>query len=109
LPNFNKFSVSRSFFSWLTPKKKYSLDSNFNGGKRAFVMTNQYEKVFPFDIIPVHLLKSIIINDIDAMEQLGIYEVAEEDFALCEFVCSSKIEVQKIIREGLNVMIKEMN
>ena len=109
LPGLNKYSVSRTFFSWLMPKKQYRLDTNYHGGERAFVMTGEYEKVLPMDILPSALLKSILIEDIDKMEELGIYEVAEEDFALCEFVCTSKIEIQEIIRKGLNIMIKEMN
>lgn len=106
-PGFKKLSASRAYFSWLMPNKKYSLNANMNGEERAFVMTGQYEKVFPFDIYPVQLIKSIIVNDLDAMEQLGIYEVAPEDFALCEFVCTSKIESQKIVREGLDLVKKE--
>jgi len=109
MPGLNKFSVSRTFLSWLTPKRQYRLDTNYNGGERAFVMTGQYEKVVPMDILPVQLLKAILANDIDKMEQLGIYEVVEEDLALCEFVCTSKIEVQKILREGITTMIKEMS
>jgi len=109
MPRLNKFSVSKSYFSWLTPKKKYNLDTNLNGGERAFVVTRQYEDVLPMDIYPVYLLKAIIAEDIDKMEQLGIYEVIEEDLALCEFVCTSKIEVQSLIRKGINLMIKEMS
>jgi Na+-transporting NADH:ubiquinone oxidoreductase subunit A len=103
-----KYSVSRSYFSWIFPDKEYALDTNINGGKRAFVMTGEYEKVLPMDIYPVHLLKAILAEDIDRMEQLGIYEVIEEDLALCEFVCTSKIDVQHILRQGINLMIKEM-
>lgn len=103
-----KFSMSRSYFSWLMPHKKYDLDSNYNGSPRAFVMNGQYEKVLPMNIYPVYLLKAILANDIDKMEQLGIYEVIEEDLALCEFVCTSKMEVQEILRNGINLMIKEM-
>lgn len=103
-----KYSVSRSYFSWIFPKKEYSLDTNINGGQRAFVMTGEYEKVLPMDIYPVYLLKAILAEDIDKMEQLGIYEVIEEDLALCEFVCTSKIDVQDILRRGINLMIKEM-
>jgi Na+-transporting NADH:ubiquinone oxidoreductase subunit A len=106
-PGLKKFSVSRSFFSWLTPNKEYVLDTNYHGGERAFVMTGEYEKVFPMDIYPVALLKSIIIEDIDKMEQLGIYEVIEEDMALCEFVCTSKTPVQSILRSGLRTVRKE--
>jgi len=87
--------------------KKYDLDTNLNGEERAFVVSEQYEKVFPMDIYPVHLLKSIVINDIDAMENLGIYEVAPEDFALCDFVCTSKIDSQNIVRQGLDVIREE--
>lgn len=108
-PRFNKFSVSRSYFSWLCPSKKYDLDTNINGGERAFVMTGEYEKVLPMDIFPVYLLKAAIAGDIDKMENLGIYEVIEEDLALCEFVCTSKIEVQQILRDGINLMIKELS
>jgi Na+-transporting NADH:ubiquinone oxidoreductase subunit A len=108
-PGFKKYSMSRTFFSWLTPKKEYNLDTNMRGGERPFVVTGELEKVFPMDIYPMQLLKAIIIEDIDLMEQLGIYEVAEEDFALCEFVNTSKIEIQKIVRQGLNLMIKEFS
>jgi Na+-transporting NADH:ubiquinone oxidoreductase subunit A len=108
-PGFNKFSVSRTFFSWLTPNKKHALNTNLHGEERPFVMTGQYEKVFPMDIYPVHLLKSILIEDIDMMEKLGIYEVVEEDFALCELVCTSKIKSQEIIRHGLDIMRKEFS
>lgn len=108
-PRCDKFSVSRMLFSWLTPKKEYRLDTNLNGGHRAFVMTDEYEKVVPMDIYPVYLLKAILANDIDKMENLGIYEVIEEDFALCDFVCTSKMDVQQIIRDGINSMIKELN
>lgn len=91
----------------LFKNKKFDVDTNTNGEERAFVVTGQYEKVFPWDIMPVQLLKATITNDIDGMENLGIYEVAPEDFALCEFVCASKINSQKIIREGLAVIEKE--
>ncbi|HCQ29121.1 MAG TPA: NADH:ubiquinone reductase (Na(+)-transporting) subunit A [Flavobacteriales bacterium] len=106
-PNFNKFSLNRTFFSWLMPNKEYDLDTNMNGEERAFVVTGEYEKVFPFDIYPVHLVKAAIIQDIEALENLGIYEVAPEDYALCEFACTSKIPSQKIIREGLDLVKKE--
>ena len=109
LPGFKKFSSSRLYFSFLTPNKKYAIDTNFHGGHRPFVMTGQYEKVCPFDILPQHLIKAIIVKDIDKMEQLGIYEVIEEDLALCEFVCTSKTEVQSILREGLDLMREEMS
>ena len=108
LPGFGKYSKSRTFFSWLTPNKEYKLNTNLHGGERAFVMTGQYEKVLPMDIYPVQLLKSILAGDIEKMENLGIYEVIEEDMALCEFICTSKIEVQQILRKGLELMIKEL-
>ena len=103
-----KFSFSKSYFSWLTPKKKYKVDTNLNGGQRAFVVSDVYGKVLPMDIYPVYLLKAILADDIDKMEQLGIYEVIEEDFALCEYVCPSKIDIQDIISKGIATMIKEM-
>jgi Na+-transporting NADH:ubiquinone oxidoreductase subunit A len=106
-PGLNKFSLSRSFFSWLMPGKKYTLDTLQHGEERPFVLSGQYEKVFPFDIYPVYLLKAMITENIDAMEKLGVYEVAPEDFALCEFACTSKIEVQQIVRKGLDLVHKE--
>ncbi len=105
---FGKFSFSKSYFSWLTPKKRYKVDTNLNGGQRAFVVSDVYGKVLPMDIYPVYLLKAILAEDIDKMEQLGIYEVIEEDFALCEYVCPSKIDIQDIISKGIATMIKEM-
>jgi Na+-transporting NADH:ubiquinone oxidoreductase subunit A len=89
------------------PNKKYNLDTNLNGEIRNFVVTGEMEKVFPFDIYPMHLTKAVMYNDIDLMENLGIYEVAPEDFALCEFVCSSKVNIQDTIREGLDVILEE--
>jgi Na+-transporting NADH:ubiquinone oxidoreductase subunit A len=109
MPGLNKFSFSRTFLTWLMPGRKYSLDTNMHGGDRAFVVTGYYEKVLPMDIYPMHLLKAILAEDIDRMEQLGIYEVAAEDFALCEFICPSKVEVQSIIRKGLDMMVREMS
>ncbi len=106
-PGFKKKSLSRTFPSWLMPNKKYDLNTNKNGEERAFVVSGQYEQVFPFDIYPVFLIKSIIVNDIDGMEKLGIYEVGPEDFALCEYVCTSKIAVQDIVRNGLDVIHRE--
>lgn len=108
-PGFNKHSASRTFFSKLFPGKSFKLDTNINGGERAYVLTGQYEKVLPMDIYPVHLIKAILANDIDKMEQLGIYEVVEEDLALCEYVCTSKVEVQEILRKGIESMIKELS
>ena len=108
LPGLGKYSAGRTFFSWLSPDKEFNLDTNLHGGHRAMVMTGQYERVFPMDIYPEHLLKAILAGEIEKMEQLGIYEVAEEDFALCEFACTSKTDVQSIVRDGINMMIKEM-
>ncbi|RZS91972.1 Na(+)-translocating NADH-quinone reductase subunit A [Aquimarina brevivitae] len=108
-PVFNKISSSRALtFSWLFPNKKYDLDTNTNGEHRAFVVTGNYEEVFPFEIYPLQLLKACLVQDLDAMEQLGMYEIAPEDFALTEFVCVSKQPHQKIIRDGLDLMIKEI-
>jgi len=109
MPGFKKYTFSRAFLSALLPGKSYRLDTNFHGEERPFVITGNYEKVVPMDIYPMYLFKAILAQDIDMMEQLGIYEVAEEDFALCEFICPSKIEIQSIIRDGLSMMIKEMS
>ena len=107
LPGLDKFSVSGTFLSWLIPSKQYNLSANMHGEERAYVMTGEYEKVLPMDIYPTHLIKAIMIEDIELMENLGIYEVSPEDLALCEFVCTSKIEVQSIIRHGLDLIRKE--
>ncbi|MCL6294198.1 Na(+)-translocating NADH-quinone reductase subunit A [Jejuia spongiicola] len=108
-PVFNKVSTSRALtFSWLTPKKKYDLNTNTNGEHRAFVTTGTYEEVFPLDIYPMQILKACMYQDLDEMEALGMYEVAPEDFALTEFVCVSKQPHQKIIRAGLDLMLKEI-
>ena len=109
IPIFNKISVSRAItFSWLFPNKKFALNTNTNGEHRAFVMTGNYEKVFPLDIYPMQILKACMYKDLDEMEQLGMYEVAPEDFALTEFVCVSKQPHQEIIRKGLDLMLKEI-
>ena len=107
-PGIEKFSASRAYLSRLFPKNEYVLNANLHGGERAFVLSDQYAKVMPMDILPVFLLKAILANDIDKMEQLGIYEVIEEDMALCEYVCTSKMKVQHILRSGINTMIKEL-
>lgn len=107
-PNFHKFSLSKSYFSWLNPGKKYKLNTNMNGEDRAFVVSGQYEAVLPMDIYPVQLIKSIMTNDLDKMENLGIYEVIPEDLALCEYACTSKINVQSILRDGLDLAKKEL-
>ncbi len=109
LPGFNKFSVSRTFPAFLTPKKKFKVDTNLHGGERAYVIPDQFNKVFPFDIYPLYLIKAILVEDIDLMENLGIYEIDAEDFALCEVIDVSKTEVQKIVRNGLEMIRKEMS
>lgn len=109
VPVFNKISVSRAItFSWLFPNKKFDLNTNTNGEHRAFVVTGNYEKVFPLDIYPMQILKACMYKDLDEMEQLGMYEVAPEDFALTEFICVSKQPHQEIIRKGLDLMLKEI-
>ncbi len=106
-PGFDKYSSHRLFPTWLVKNKKFKLDTNLNGEERGFVVTGELEKVLPFDILPMQLIKAIMTNDIDGMEQLGIYEVAPEDFALCEYVCTSKVEIQEKIRQGLDVIKEE--
>ena len=108
MPRFNQFSVNRSYFSWLFGKKKaYALDARVKGGQRHMIMSGEYDKVIPMDIYPEYLVKAIITGNIDKMEQLGIYEVSPEDFALAEFVDSSKLELQRIVREGLDTLRRE--
>jgi Na+-transporting NADH:ubiquinone oxidoreductase subunit A len=107
LPRFKQFSVSRSYFSWLCGKKQYALDARVKGGERHMIMSGEYDKVLPMDIYGEYLIKAIIAGDIDRQEALGIYEVSPEDFALAEFVDSSKLELQRIVREGLNILRKE--
>lgn len=107
MPRFKQFSVNRSYFSWLFGKRKYALDARVKGGERHIIMSGEYDKVLPMDIYGEYLIKAIITGDIDKMEQLGIYEVAPEDFALAEFVDSSKLELQRIVRQGLDVLRKE--
>ena len=108
-PVFNKISSTRALtFSWLNSKKEYDLDTNTNGEHRAFVVTGSYERVFPLDIYPLQLLKACMVKDLDEMENLGLYEVAPEDFALTEFICISKQPHQQIIREGLDLLHEEI-
>ncbi|WP_411030330.1 Na(+)-translocating NADH-quinone reductase subunit A [Spongiimicrobium sp. 3-5] len=108
-PIFNKISSTRALtFSWMMPNKKFTLNTNTNGEHRAFVVTGRYEEVFPMDIYPLQLLKACMVKDLDEMEQLGLYEVAPEDFSLTEFICISKQPHQQIIREGLDLMHKEI-
>ncbi len=107
-PGCNKFSASRTFFTWLQGKKEYTLDTNTHGEQRAIVVSGEMEKVFPMDIYPEHLIKAILDRDIDKMIELGIYEVVEEDMALCDFVNTSKLPIQKILRNGLALMMEEV-
>ena len=107
LPRMKQFSVNRSYFSWLCGKKEYALDARVKGGERKIIMSGEYDKVLPMDIYGEYLIKAIISGDIDRQEALGIYEVSPEDFALAEFVDSSKLELQRIVREGLNILRKE--
>ena len=107
-PRCSMFSTSRSYFSWLFPNRKFTMDARIKGGERHMIMSGEYDKVFPMDIYAGYLIKAIITGDIDRMEALGIYEVAPEDFALAEFVDSSKLELQRIVRQGLDMLRKEM-
>lgn len=107
MPRFNQFSTSGSYFSRFMKKKEYSLDARVKGGRRNIIMSGEYDKVFPMNIYAEYLVKAVITGDIDKMEALGIYEVSPEDFALPEFVDSSKLELQKIIRNGLDLLRKE--
>lgn len=108
LPGFGKFSTNRAFWGWLFPNRKYDLDTNMHGEERAFVVSGEYEKFIPMDIFPQQLLRSILIKDIEKMEQLGVYEVVPEDFAIAEVACTSKLPLQQIVRDGLNDLRKEM-
>lgn len=108
LPRTNQFSASHSYFSWLMGKeKKYDVDARIKGGKRHMIMSGEYDKVLPMDIFGEYLIKALIAGNIDKQEQLGIYEVSPEDFAVAEFVDSSKLELQKIVRKGLDTLRKE--
>ena len=108
MPRFKEFSTSRTYLSWLFGcKKEYKMDARIKGGERHMIMSGEYDRVFPMDIYPEQLVKAIIAGDIDRMEALGIYEVAPEDFAVAEFVDSSKVELQRIVREGLDMLRKE--
>lgn len=102
-----EFSTSRSYWSWLCPKKEYALDARVKGSERHMIVGGEYDKVFPMDIYAGYLVKAIITGDIDRQEALGIYEVAPEDFAIAEFIDSSKLELQRIVREGLDILRRE--
>lgn len=107
LPRTHEFSSSRSYLSWLFKKKQYDLDARIKGGERHMIMSGEYDKVLPMDIYAEYLIKAIINGNIDRQEELGIYEIAPEDFALAEFVDSSKLPLQKIVRKGLDILRKE--
>lgn len=109
LPNIRKFSKNRTFISWMFPHRKYDLSTKMNGEDRNFVMTGEYGRVFPFDILPNQLLKAMWANDLESMEALGAYEVVEEDFALCEVICTSKQPLQSLVRSALDMLHAEMN
>lgn len=109
-PGIGKFSFSHTFLSGFIPnevKREYDFDTNMHGEERAYVITGEFEKVFPFDIYPLQLIKACLAEDIDLMENLGILEVDPEDFALCEFIDTSKTDIQNIIRKGIELVRKE--
>jgi Na+-transporting NADH:ubiquinone oxidoreductase subunit A len=112
MPRFNKFSASRLYatnlLQKLAPNKEFEFDARILGGQRAIIMSGEYDKVFPMDILPEFLIKAMITGNIDRMEALGAYEVAPEDLALCEFVCTSKLPVQSIVRNALDNMKSEL-
>ncbi len=101
-------SISGTFPNFLMKNHEFEVDTNTHGEKRAFVVTGQYESVLPMDIYPQHLMKAIITNDFEKMEGLGLTELSEEDVAICEFVCTSKMPLQKILREGLDTMREQL-
>ena len=104
-----QYSHDHSYFSWLTPWRKYEMNTNLHGGPRPFLMNDgYYAKVLPMDIYPVFLAKACLAGDIDKMEKFGIYEVLPEDLATCEFVDPSKVYIQDIIAKGIDLMLKEM-
>ncbi|MCQ2347480.1 MAG: Na(+)-translocating NADH-quinone reductase subunit A [Paludibacteraceae bacterium] len=117
LPRFNDFNASNTdpakcfdngLMRWLFGEKHYNWDARLKGGRRAIIVSGEYDKVFPMDIYPEHLIKAMIAGNIDKMEQLGAYEVAPEDFALCEYVCTSKMPLQEIVRQALDNLKKEI-
>ena len=112
MPGFRKFSFSRTFLSGILSTlniklSTYKFDTNTHGNERPLVFTGNFERVFPFDIYPTQLIKACIVGDIELMENLGIYEVEPEDFALCEFIDTSKTDIQAIIRDALEKLRKE--
>lgn len=107
-PSYKRPSLSRTFTSFMHPSAEYKVNTNMHGEERAFVMTGEYEKVLPMDVYPLQLIKACYTFDLDNMEALGIYEVVEEDIALCEFICTSKMPLQQILREGIEFLEKEL-
>lgn len=108
MPRTKMFSASRTYLSWLLPKtREYDCDARIKGGERHMIMSGEYNRVLPMDIYAEHLIKAIIAGDIERQEALGIYEVSPEDFAVAEFVCSSKIPLQSIVRQGLDILRRE--
>ncbi|MCQ2325247.1 MAG: NADH:ubiquinone reductase (Na(+)-transporting) subunit A, partial [Paludibacteraceae bacterium] len=117
LPRFNDFNATNTdpakmldngLWHWLFGPKKYNWDARVKGGRRAIIVSGEYDKVFPMDIYPEQLIKAMIAGNIDKMEQLGAYEVAPEDFALCEYMCTSKMPLQAIVSEALANLRKEV-
>jgi Na+-transporting NADH:ubiquinone oxidoreductase subunit A len=117
MPRFNSHNVSNTdpakfvngkLMEWLFGKKKYNWDARLKGGRRAIIVSGEYDKVFPMDIYPEYLIKAMIAGNLESMEQLGAYEVAPEDFALCEYVCTSKMPLQAIVRAALDNLKKEI-
>jgi Na+-transporting NADH:ubiquinone oxidoreductase subunit A len=108
IPQYMRPSISKTFPAALFPEYEHSVNTNTHGEHRAFVVTGQYESVLPMNLYPQHLLKACLANDLDKMEGLGIYEVVEEDLAICEFVCTSKQEVQSILREGMEYLKEQV-
>lgn len=108
LPGFGRWTWSRAYMSAIIPGRRYAMDTNKNGEKRAIVKTGDYRKVMAIDVLPEFLIKAILAEDIEQMEALGIMECAPEDFALCAYICPSKIEFTEIVRDGLEMMHKEL-
>ena len=104
MPGIDKYTFSNTYLSKFIKNKEWSLNTLMNGSFRSIIPFGYWEDVLPMDILPQYLVKSILAKDIEEMENLGIYECDEEDFALCTFVCQSKVPVQHIIKDGLRLM-----
>lgn len=107
MPRLNRFSLNKSYFSWLKTPKNALFDARLLGGKRTMIFSGEYDKVFPFDILPEYLIRAMLTSDFEKMELLGIYELVPEDFALCEYVCTSKMPLQKIAQDAISYMRSE--